>query len=381
MQLSRHLPRYRTPRRTALLLGGLLSVLILTACAAKTEPHGEESTASCESVDLAETAFGPYTALNQVPTIPPEGERDQSGFWRTSPAFQISHIENHFDPCAALSWVILFGSTNQDPPGTESSALLLFHHDQLLKDPLPIQLMADPKVERVADESLEVTYEYFAVPEEEQGAELLSTTLTWEDEGDVVTRDDQAFRREYARQVIELDLNTPAPQDETPVLPLGNIHHRPLDAEHELAEYPDSNVRISIDEDSELLCVLKFAEYHHNWGWVGCIGHGVEWPYVEPPFAPPTDSAARPPEPGESANYLRISLEPAAIATAYFDDETMPDLPVAIEAEADTLTRVGHYLIDTRGEHPRLIYGGTAIEIREDGFDSGPANILDRSRW
>lgn len=389
MQLRCRSPRpegahRRDLRRAIAVVGGLAGVLALVACAGdpatpEDRPGGVGSPPGCDpELDLAETAFGPYSALNQIPVTPPEGEAGEGGFWREFPSFQINHIDNHFDPCAELSWIVLSGATDQDPAGTESTALLLFHRDQLLRDPLPIQVSPDLSVARVSGAEITISYESLAAGAAHQ-AEPHTATLQWED--DTLTRDDLSFRRDYARQLNELDLDQPVPRHENPVLPLGNAHHRPFTAEYELAEYPGSNVRIRIDEDSELLCVLRFAEHHEHWGWVGCAGQGVEWPYVAPPFAPPPGSEDSVPGAEESANYLRISLEPAALASAYFSAERMPDFPVAIEVEADALTRVGSYLIDTRGGDPRLIYGGTAIEIREDGFDSGPANILDRSRW
>lgn len=388
MQFRRHAPRAVGRRRRLLrgfaMVGAVVGMLTLVACTGERAtpaggPEGEVDPPGCDpELDLAETAFGPYSALDQIPATPPAGETGQGGFWREFPSFQITHIDNHFDPCAELSWIVLTGATDQDPAGTESAALLLFHRDQLLRDPLPIQVSPDLAVERIAGAEIRISYESLAPGVPPLDAPH-SATLRWEDGS--LTRDDLAFRREYARHLNELDLNQPARRGENPVLPLGNVHHRPFAAEHELAEYPGSNVRIRIDEDSELVCVLRFPEDRDHWGWVGCAGRGVTWPYVEPPFAPPPGSEEWVPAEGQSANYLQISLEPAALASAYFEAGRGPDFPVALEAAPDALTRVGNYLIDTRGEHPRLIHGGTAIEIREDGFDSGPANILDRSRW
>ncbi|MGP6173995.1 LppP/LprE family lipoprotein [Corynebacterium sp. A21] len=365
-------------KRAVAVLAGGVCLFALTACTSDAPESSAPET--CDpTLDLASTAFGPYTALNQIPTIPPGGEEGPHGFWSGYPLFLATVEDNSFDPCADLSWVTLSGSTQDDLDHADSAAVLLFHRDQLLTDPLPIQVAANPLVERISGNKIQVTFGHYASPGQTVSREQQSATFSWEEGGLNVAEFD--LLREYSKTATTLDLRAAPPASDVPALPRGNVYHQPFDAEYELAEYPGSNVRIQLDEDSELLCILNFAERHNNWGWIGCAGYGVDWPFVEPAFEAPPATDPLTPSPGTTANYLQIALLPTTLATTYFDEETISDFPVAHTIAAGTLTRVGHYLIDTRDAHPRLIYGGAAIEIREDGFESAPANILDRSRW
>lgn len=370
-------------KRAATIFAGAACIFALTACASDitgTNPTESSAPAVCDpTLDLASTSFGPYTALNQIPTVPPAGKESPSGFWSGFPLFLATIADNSFDPCAELSWVTLSGSTRNDPESADSAAILLFHRDQLLTEPLPVQVAANPQVERISGNQIQVTFAHYSPPGEVTAREERSTTFSWENGALQVEETD--WSRDDPETGTQLDLTAVPPSTDIPVLPLGNVHNQPFDTEYELAEYPGSNVRIQLDEDSELLCILNFAEHHNNWGWIGCAGYGVEWPFVEPPFGAPPAANSVSASPGVTANYLRIALMPTALATTHFDVETMPDFPIAHTIEDGALTRVGHYIIDTRGEHPRLIYSGTAIEIWEEGFETGPANILDRSRW
>lgn len=334
----------------------------------------------CE-LDLASTAFGPYTALNQIPTIAAEGAEHNEQFWSGYPMFQFTIEDNQFDPCAELSWIRLSGTTLAD--GSEardaSGAVVFFHRDQLLTDPLPVQVAANPEVQRLADDQLEVTFGHYAAPGEAVTQELRSIQLTWED--DQLTLDAAAWYADYSATRTRLDLGSPPPGSDAPVLPLGNVHQAPFDEEFELANYPGSNFRLPLTDDVELRCILRFPAEQSGWGWVGCLGDGVNWPVTEPEFGPSPDPAPMQPAPEGEPNYLQISYMPAMMASTAVEREAAAEIPFDQTVANESLTRIGHYAVDTRGEQVTISHGGTGVTIDHDGFETTTVHLINKDRW
>lgn len=382
--------RRHTPVASLGMVAALLS-LTLVACSAgqgsdptATDPDATTATpapdAGCE-LDLASTAFGPYTALNQIPTIAAEGTEPNDQFWAGYPLYQFTIEDNQFDPCAELSWVQLSGTTFSDgsEPADASDAVVFFHRDQLLTDPLPVQVAANLRVERLAENQLEVTFGHYAAPGQAVTQELRSIELTWDNDEPVL--DDAAWYTEYSAAHTRLDLTSPPPGSDAPVLPLGNAHNSPFQEEFELATYPGSNFRIPLSETSELRCILRFPAEQSGWGWIGCLGDNADWPLSEPEFGTTPDPAPLQPASEGPPNYLQISYMPAMLASSTVDQAAATAIPFDQTVADEALTRIEHYVVDTRGDQVTISYGGTGVTIRPDGFDTTTVHLIDRSRW
>ncbi|MGP6175650.1 hypothetical protein [Corynebacterium sp. A21] len=111
-------------------------------------------TATCENphTDLINTGFGQYMALKRIPVT-----HDDETFYN----FQIR--ENHFDPCAELSYIVLEGSLGSidNTGGTGSSlgdVVVFFQGDQLITDPLPFMMRSVESVEQTDTHTLHVIH-------------------------------------------------------------------------------------------------------------------------------------------------------------------------------------------------------------------------------
>lgn len=372
------------------MVAALLS-LTLVACSTGQVSHPAATTpeattaapapnAGCD-FDLASTAFGPYTALNQIPTISAEGTEPTDQFWAGYPLYQFTIADNQFDPCADLSWIRLSGTTlaNGSEPADASGAVVIFHRDRMLTDPLPVQVAANLQVERLAENHLEITFGHYAAPGQAVTQELRSIDLTWDD--DELQLDDDAWYTEYSTARTRLDLTSPPPGSDAPVLPLGNAHSSPFQEEFELAAYPDSNFRIPLSQDAELRCILRFPAEQPGWGWAGCLGDNVDWPLTEPEFGTTPDPDPLQAAPEGPPNYLQLSYLPAMLASSTVDQAAAAAIPFNQTVADESLTRIEHYVVDTRGEQVTISYGSTGVTIRPDGFDTTTVHLIDRSRW
>lgn len=353
----------------------------VTSAEAGTAPAAR---AGCD-LDLASTAFGPYTALNQIPTInADDGNEDE--FWRGYPMYRFSIAENHFDPCTDLSWIRLSGTTRDDIATADlehasgvSNAVVLFHRDELLTDPLPVEVAANLDVERLAENELELTFGHHAPPGEAVTQELQTLHLAWED--DAVQIDRGQWYADYVTSRTQLDLNSPPPGTDAPVLPLGNVRTDPFAEEYGLAAYPDSNFRIPLADGRELRCILRFPAEQPSWGWAGCLGEGAEWPRVDPKFGDQPDPAPLQPAAGETANYVQISYLPTMVASTRVDEAAAAAVPFARTVPDDALSRIEHYVVDTRGDGVTISYGGAGVRIDAENFETTTVHLLDQERW
>lgn len=123
--------------------------------------------------ELINTAFGAHTATSRIPVAD-----DPDTFFN----FEIA--ESHFDPCAELSWIVLSGSLEDQTGqgGTDTSpgeAVVFFHGDELITDPLPVMMDSVESVERTAADEVAVTYGRAAESTAGGVAETLPSTHTW----------------------------------------------------------------------------------------------------------------------------------------------------------------------------------------------------------
>lgn len=347
-------------------------------------------------LDLASTAFGPYTALRQIPTINANGGAPEEQFWAGYPLYRFTIADNSFDPCADLSWIRLAGTTESDTPAEDvgaapgtSNAIVLFHRDKLITAPLPVPMAENVQVSRTADNTLEITFGHYAPPGEVVTQELRTLHLRWED--NQLQLDDPTWYAEYAAARPQLDLTTPPPGSDAPVLPRGNVRTKPFEAEYELAPFPASNFRVPLTEGRELRCVLQFASDQPSWGWVGCLNGDATWPRVGPeygfqphpaPFVPATENPAATDTAVENTtNYLQISFLPTMLASTRVDAAAATDIPFGRTVPDEALTRVEHYVVDTRGEGVTISYGGAGVHLTSDGFETTSVHLIDQERW
>lgn len=92
-------------------------------------------------------------------------EESNIGHWVTANSFPTSnpnfkfiphhYVDDHFDPCAELSWVTFVGSNNQG--SAVLTALVLFHYGQALPDQKPFEF-DEITAERLSDGEVLVTY-------------------------------------------------------------------------------------------------------------------------------------------------------------------------------------------------------------------------------
>ncbi|MBC3185001.1 LppP/LprE family lipoprotein [Corynebacterium sp. zg-331] len=124
-----------------------------TTSAPKKEPKKD-----CRAILLSDTALRPILGVPIVPIFP-EGSPSpglQSEAW----GYLGQVADNHFDPCAELSWVTFPGAEGdlENPDADHTFAtIVFFHEDELITAPMPAQVGAVVGVTRRSDSELEVT--------------------------------------------------------------------------------------------------------------------------------------------------------------------------------------------------------------------------------
>lgn len=93
---------------------------------------------------LADTDFGRHLALNRIPLT---GE--------VADSFRFEIRENHFDPCAPLSHLVLNGSFGKD---RSAESLILFREGRLVTQPPPMLVTEVTGVEQLDRYTLQVTH-------------------------------------------------------------------------------------------------------------------------------------------------------------------------------------------------------------------------------
>lgn len=210
---------------------GVLGVLTLGACAnplpeagmmptteqdapaGAEQPEYDPNLPNCE-LQPWETDFAPFAANSRAPVLPPEGAEPTE----EPPQFYFTITENQFDACADLSWITLTGSTTDpddpapDPAARDSSsAVVFFHRNQLITDPLPVQVAANPYVQygettkTTATPTVQMNFGHYAPPGEAVTMEIRQVTFSWDN--DRLTLDDEDWFRNYGESRMRLDLN------------------------------------------------------------------------------------------------------------------------------------------------------------------------------
>jgi len=236
---------------TATMLVGAVGVGGLSGCALPTGMAGlgngggtggltgtQVADTECHpQLDLAETAFGLWVTAKKIPI---QGSSHQ---------FYFTIQDNHFDPCADLSWVTLQGveqdPAHYDPMAMESAqrTLIFFHRDQLITD-ASFLLAYDARDITVADNQLEVTYEALAYPRVTEGP---TQKITYK-------YADGALRQETNPTIdvkpLKLDFHTNPPASDAITIPLGNANYSPAIKTYEgnvLADVPMGDGKILCD--------------------------------------------------------------------------------------------------------------------------------------
>lgn len=93
---------------------------------------------------LIDTEFGRHLVMNRIPV---------AGTGDTFFSFEIK--EDHFDPCAELSYLLLSGSLEG---GDKMESLIFFHAGQLITQPAPFLSTPVEQVEKLDDHTLQVSH-------------------------------------------------------------------------------------------------------------------------------------------------------------------------------------------------------------------------------
>ncbi len=154
----------------------------------------------CENPDhtLAETTFGRHLPAQAVPTSAPER-------W-----FHFTIVEERYNPCLPLSWIILDGSVGDAAgpdagPEAELESVVFFHYTDTVTDPPPPYITEVRSITRLDRDAAEAHYRS-AIRSPEGGTWAdLTVTHTW-DGGRLVAGGPDAPAYEAAVQpVITLD--------------------------------------------------------------------------------------------------------------------------------------------------------------------------------
>lgn len=152
--------------------------------------------------DLINTGFGQYMTLKRIPVT-----YDEETFFN----FQIR--ENHFDPCAELSHLILEGSIGDidDAGGTGSSigdVVVFFQGDQLVTNPLPFMMRSVESVEQTDSHTLHVIHGYAGGATAEDVTETFLSTHTVRD--GVFSSDVSGLPQDVQNNPTLIDVAAPA---------------------------------------------------------------------------------------------------------------------------------------------------------------------------
>lgn len=322
------------------------SSVLLVGCEERTDQAMKEVAESSTSettqetctdpdLDLAETALGLWLPAKKIPTPQPKVH------------FSFDIVDNQFDPCATLSWVVLRGATvgmEEDSWLARESAMdtvLFFRGDQLITD---MNFVLGYQIDEVAVEGdkATVTYEEPAYPRVSEGKKH---TVTYTLAGETVKSDPATLPEEHS---LELDFTKNPPAGWGLLLPQGNATKKVAEKEidHDiLAEVPMG--------DSRILC--NFAQ-----------GRGVTcqdrtestWPVNVSEFTPSEEVQTAP---NGKTNFAKIDFAPPPIfRTSYSEagnisaEETLPD---------ESVTKVAGIYVDTRGETVKLSDNLVVIEL------------------
>lgn len=307
------------------------------------------------NLDLAETAFGLWLQNRKIPETEP------------GMAWDFEVIDNNFDPCANLSWVVLRGVSQ--PVGEEQQSawedatqtVIFFHHDRLITD---VHQLVAPKIGKVKVEPDSITVEF---------AEFSPNyPREWHGDWEAITYKLKGNKLEQKTEPIldirALDLDftkNPPPTEHSVISPYGNVHQKPWSYETKSGVL----ARVPMDDDVQILCDIA-----HKPNEIHCQNQQESsWPLI----ANEADSS---PGNGDTNHAHIIFGTPNQFYTSF----SFPSSTGAGELIADeAVTKVGQYLVDTRGDSVKIsdnaftVTLGTGIAVAEQK----PLVKLDTSRF
>ena len=143
--------------RTIALL--MLTAFLVVSCSSAGKNDDPDTTTSAstapqcpkQKLDLAETAFGLWLQGRKIP-------QQEAGL-----AWDFEVLDNHFDPCAKLSWVTLrgvsqtVGEEQQSAWDDATQTVVFFHYDKLITD---VHQLVAPQIGKIKVEPDTITVEF-----------------------------------------------------------------------------------------------------------------------------------------------------------------------------------------------------------------------------
>lgn len=291
--------------------------------------RGNGSSCAEAQLDLAETEVGLWLHSGRISV----------GLFRAV-SFRIK--DNHFDPCAKLSWVTIetfehdkedFADINWDAANT---GVLFFHYDRLLKD---ANMYAAAKVGDIMVRGETISVEYFQSRTAESSQDIKYKLV------DDVLEQETPMRLRISP--LKLDFHRAPPPTETHLKLYGNANYRPWDAELEPDPYRSPVVNIPMGERN-ITCSFPGSNGLDGPNF-NCSDRSSSWPVVA--VNQSTTSAVPGPNGKTNTVHMYFGL-PATMYTRFHDypgsGVTSANLP------DESLIKAGSYYIDTRGDTVKI---------------------------
>lgn len=349
--------------RTIALL--MLTAFLVVSCSSAgtngdTDPTTSASAApQCpkQKLDLAETAFGLWLQGRKIP-------QQEAGL-----AWDFEVLDNHFDPCAKLSWVTLrgvsqtVGEEQQSAWDDATQTVVFFHYDKLITD---VHQLVAPQIGKIKVEPDMITVEFAEFspnyPREWHGD---WEAITYKLKGDKLEQ-----KTDPILDIRALDLDfgkNPPPSSHSVISPYGNVHQKPWDYEVKSGVL----ARVPMD-DTQILCDIA-----HKPNEIHCQNQQEStWPLI----APPNDDAGADRGNGDTNHAHIIFGTPNQFYTSF----SFPSNTTAGELIADeAVTKVGQYLIDTRGDNVKISNNAFTVTLASGVAvaEQKPLVKLDTSRF
>ncbi len=324
------------------------------------------TTASCMNpkLDLMETALGLWLSGSQFPIK----DQDSAHFWVTE------IVDNHFDPCANLSWVILqgaerdqdfyYGQTNQE---VVVETVLFFHQEELIT---AIDLVGGPKVNNVKIKNNKATVTF--------GLGNSSTTrnIQYTFTGDSMVRKTTSLPNRLSS--VNIDFNRKPLGHDGIGRPLGNVNFKPAD------EVYTEDILATVNMgNSVLLCDFSLPASSHrirNYPHASCTDQKNEpFPIVEDEYHSTKDLEV---SPTGKANNAHIWFGmPGALITMYIPSEKPLDGQEDFPDES--IIQVGPFFVDTRGDSVKISDNQMTVVLKNGVAkkEYKPLIELDKSRY
>jgi hypothetical protein len=289
-------------------------------------------------LDLAETAIGLWLHSGRISVGP---------FRAVS--FRIK--DNHFDPCAKLSWVTIetYEHDKEDFPDINwdlaQTGVLFFHYDRLVTN---ANMYAAAKVGEIKVSGDKITVEYF-----QSRAGESSQDIKYELVDEHLEQQDPMRLR---IPPLKLDFHRAPPPTEVHLKLYGNVNYRPWTAELELDPYRSPVVNIPMG-DRNITCSFPGSNGLEGPNF-NCSDRSSSWPRVA--VNQSETSAVAGPNGKTNTIHMYFGI-PATMFSRYYDypgsGVTSANLP------DEALIKAGGYYIDTRGDTVKIAKDATTVVL------------------